>query len=108
MNEPRLAGLLAGINGAPDDLADLLGDIDERLRRPAWQRHAACKTVDPGVFYPTKGRGDEEAKAICEVCPCRAPCLAHALERPEHEGIWGGLNERERRSLRRRNARQAG
>ncbi len=39
------------------------------------------------------------AKAICAVCPVKAPCLQYALEIREPHGIWGGLNELERKAL---------
>lgn len=96
----RLAGLLAGLDGTPDEMADLLGDLDERLRRPAWQRQAACRSVDPAIFYPTTGQGSAAAKAVCAACPVRSPCLEAALARPEDDGIWGGTTPRQRRQMR--------
>ncbi|MFE9258506.1 WhiB family transcriptional regulator [Streptomyces sp. NPDC006879] len=38
-------------------------------------------------------------------CPLMESCLQGALERNEAGGVWGGLSERERRSLKRRAAR---
>jgi len=32
----------------------------------------------------------ELAKACCEACPLRRPCLAGAVERGEPCGVWGG------------------
>jgi WhiB family redox-sensing transcriptional regulator len=32
----------------------------------------------------------EQAKAACQGCPLRQPCLAGALERAEPWGVWGG------------------
>ena len=32
-------------------------------------------------------------------CPVRPECLEYALEVRETHGIWGGLNEMERRAL---------
>ncbi len=42
------------------------------------------------------------AKRICAGCAVTAECLDAAIERRETHGIWGGLNEIERRSLQRR------
>ena len=39
------------------------------------------------------------AKAICATCPVRGLCLEYALAVREPYGIWGGLNEYERRRL---------
>jgi WhiB family redox-sensing transcriptional regulator len=36
-----------------------------------------------------------KAKAVCALCPLRAPCLGYALRHPARYGIWGGLNGEE-------------
>ena len=38
-------------------------------------------------------------KAICRQCPVRRECLDYSLGIGEAHGIWGGLNETERRGL---------
>lgn len=65
-----------------------------------WQDRAACKGVDPERWYPSKGQTAKEGRAICATCPVIAQCLAHALERPETHGIWGGANQRTLRRMR--------
>jgi WhiB family redox-sensing transcriptional regulator len=42
---------------------------------------------------------ERRAKAICADCSVRRACLEYALEIREPHGIWGGLNENERREL---------
>jgi WhiB family redox-sensing transcriptional regulator len=37
------------------------------------------------------------AKAICQDCGVRQECLTYAIEIREPHGIWGGLNEVERK-----------
>jgi len=44
---------------------------------------------------------------VCASCPVRAECLNYAVSRPEKYGTWGGLNEEERASERRRRMRRA-
>ena len=39
------------------------------------------------------------AKAICASCSVRQPCLEYALAIREPHGIWGGLNEAERKQV---------
>lgn len=76
------------------------------LPRPEhWSQHAVCREeVDPDVFYP-EGEGAatplvvEEAKGYCRTCPVSHECLEDALERAEPFGVWGGLDEDERRAL---------
>lgn len=64
-----------------------------------WRHNAACRGIDPDIFYPADDDPGDEAKAICQVCPVRTPCLEWALSTREKEGIWGGATERERRRL---------
>lgn len=68
-----------------------------------WMRKAACKGLDPAIFYPEIGGNEmaDQAKAICAKCPVKTDCLEYALANYEHDGIWGGTSEKERRSLRR-------
>jgi WhiB family redox-sensing transcriptional regulator len=72
-----------------------------------WQWRAACRGEDSSLFfapnYPEtreeKGSRERQAKAICARCPVRIDCLEYAVRIREHHGIWGGLNELERRIL---------
>ncbi|MCU1458077.1 MAG: putative WhiB family transcriptional regulator [Actinomycetia bacterium] len=74
-----------------------------------WRQYAACRGVDPAVFYPVSEdeSAADEARKICNACPVREVCLDHALARREKEGVWGGLTERERRRILRRRRKSA-
>jgi len=79
------------------------GEFDER----AWRLSAACRDVDPEVFFPVGSTGPAvrkiaEAKAVCRGCPVRLVCLQYALATHQDDGVWGGYDEAERRELRRR------
>ncbi len=65
----------------------------------SWRQRAACKGVDPDIFYPASDEEAEEAKAICALCPVREACLEYALANRERDGVWGGATERERRRM---------
>lgn len=69
---------------------------------PDWQGVSQCLGVDPDIFYSEDGVRTPEAKAICAQCIVRNECLEYALENSERMGVWGGLTERERRSIKRR------
>jgi Transcription factor WhiB len=66
-----------------------------------------CKTVDPELFFPEKGKTAvktiAKAKAICSECKFNAACLAYALKYSALEGIWAGTSTKERTLIRRRN-----
>ncbi|MDA8186436.1 MAG: WhiB family transcriptional regulator [Actinomycetota bacterium] len=72
-----------------------------------WRKRAACRGIDPEVFYPASDDDADAAKAICAVCPVREACLEHALANREREGIWGGTTERERRRIHRQRRKSA-
>ncbi|MDA8399744.1 MAG: WhiB family transcriptional regulator [Actinomycetota bacterium] len=64
-----------------------------------WRQRAACRGIDPAVFYPASDEEAQPAKAICAQCPVRQPCLEYALVNRERDGVWGGATERERRRM---------
>ena len=68
-------------------------------QRPAWHDLARCAETDPEMFFPEKGESTRPAKRVCAGCEVRAECLQDALDRGERFGVWGGLSERERRTL---------
>ena len=65
----------------------------------SWRQHAACRGIDPNIFYPASDEDAEEAKGICAACPVRQACLEYALANRERDGVWGGATERERRRI---------
>jgi WhiB family redox-sensing transcriptional regulator len=71
---------------------------------------AACRSVDPELFFPplygpSYGKRVAAAKALCRLCTGQRRCLAEAMAREEQFGIWGGTTPQERASLARRVAR---
>ncbi|MFN0089559.1 MAG: WhiB family transcriptional regulator [Acidimicrobiales bacterium] len=72
-----------------------------------WQPRAACRGPHAQVFFPPprferkdeKQARESRAKEICRSCPVRRDCLDYAISIREPHGIWGGLNEVERKQL---------
>jgi hypothetical protein len=70
-----------------------------------WRHRAACRDVDPELFYPAADSGPPieaqvaEAKTVCAGCPVRAECLTFAMSALPH-GVAGGLTPAERRRYR--------
>lgn len=86
-----------------------------RMRRDIegtdWRNYAACRDVDPELFFPIGTTGTsllqiDEAKQICRTCSVRGPCLRWASHIGA-AGIWGGTTEEERRKHRRRASRNS-
>lgn len=75
-----------------------------------WRTSAACRDEDPELFFPIGTTGPaveqtEAAKRVCAGCSVRDECLEFALATNQDAGVWGGLNEDERRTLRRQRQR---
>ncbi len=91
---------------AMDDDAGRVVWITGNVADRAWRRSAACRDLDPAVFFPVGFTGHAvqelaEAKAVCRRCPVRLACLQFALVSNQECGVWGGYDEEERRVLRR-------
>ena len=78
-----------------------------RAEHSGWMTLAECRGMDPELFFPLVGRGNNDpeeirlAKQVCGQCPVSKPCLDYALAMNEMwRGIWGGTTPRERRRIR--------
>jgi WhiB family redox-sensing transcriptional regulator len=68
-----------------------------------WPRYAACRGVDPELFFPLAAPNTDTGKQelelalrYCNGCPVRPECLADALDSGIH---WGGTTEAQRQAL---------
>lgn len=72
-----------------------------------WRHQGLCAAHgDPDLWFPVgttpeEAQKEADAKAICGTCPVKEMCLTWALETGQSDGVWGGLNEAQRRALRR-------
>jgi WhiB family transcriptional regulator, redox-sensing transcriptional regulator len=73
-----------------------------------WMKDALCAEADPDLFFPPDEEETTEeamervrlAKQICAQCPVRAECLDYAMDNEERIGVWGGMAESGRKTLR--------
>jgi WhiB family transcriptional regulator, redox-sensing transcriptional regulator len=77
------------------------------MKNLVWHQRAACRGVDPDIFYPVSEEDAGDAKNICHPCAVRETCLAFALANRERDGVWGGTTERERRRMLRQRRKSA-
>lgn len=74
------------------------------LSDESWRRHGSCASsnIELEWFFP--GPSDQNrsalARAVCEDCPVRQPCLEDAMLWPNLQGIRAGTNQRDRTLLR--------
>jgi WhiB family redox-sensing transcriptional regulator len=69
-----------------------------------WMVEAPC-VGQTDLFFPNfddEFPTETEAKAICGTCPFTARCLDYAMYMGDVEGVYGGLNGKERAKVRRR------
>jgi len=69
-----------------------------------WRQESRCLDASPDDFFPV-GQGPaareqaERAKGVCSRCAVREQCLDLALAGNIQHGVFGGLDEDERRAL---------
>ncbi|QGU06915.1 Transcriptional regulator WhiB4 [Corynebacterium occultum] len=67
-----------------------------------WIAQARCRQNDPDALF-VQGAEQRRAATLCQPCPVRTQCLVTSLDNREEFGVWGGLTERQRRALLRKN-----
>jgi WhiB family redox-sensing transcriptional regulator len=65
-----------------------------------WMDKAACKGMDPEIFFPFTVAESRKARGVCIGCIVRRECMEYAIDDPYIFGVWGGLTEKERRRAR--------
>jgi WhiB family transcriptional regulator, redox-sensing transcriptional regulator len=81
--------------------------MSARQSPDAWQDGGACRGPHASLFFPPphferkvdRLARERQAKRICSECLVRGECLEYALAVGEPHGVWGGMNENERREL---------
>ena len=101
--QPLLAERVASTN---QQLASPSPPVPRSAGERDWRLEAACREVDPELFFPEPGQVPQTAaaKAICAGCGVRGPCLEAALHGPQahqdHTGIFAGTTASDRVRLR--------
>lgn len=78
------------------------GAPEVSVERGEWVTKARCREGDPDALF-VRGAEQRKAAAICRHCPVMEYCRADALDNRVEFGVWGGLTERQRRALLRKN-----
>jgi len=76
-----------------------------QIKVSTWQYDALCRQHSSNLFFPPatfekkedREKREAKAKAVCSGCPVKFECLEEANEISEPFGVWGGLNEVERK-----------
>jgi WhiB family redox-sensing transcriptional regulator len=69
--------------------------MEQRNAQAGWRWFAACKGMDPDIFFAGKGPGaNDHARTICGGCPVRADCLRDLGQ--YYGGFVGGMTTTQR------------
>lgn len=79
-------------------------EVEEEVQYD-WLNDAACKGMDPQMFYIDTRRSMNQpetryAISVCKACPVVKRCLEENIH--EQYGIWGGKTAEERQKMRAR------
>lgn len=85
------------ITGDSTSIRVLLIDRPEVVLGP-WSDRAMCVGEDPNLFFPSHGDPGIGARRVCGRCQVRLNCFEYAVDADEF-GIWGGLDQEQRRNL---------
>ena len=85
-------------------------NLDDTLtNNQSWIKNAACGDIeDPDIFFSSQPDKIKEAITICHKCPVRVLCAEYAINEDIGDGIWGGLTELDRRSIKKQKATRKG
>ena len=71
-----------------------------------WRHSAACRGMDPELFFPEAENAAEAGRAaaqvrtareVCLACPVMQQCREWAVDHRIRHGVWGGLSRTQRR-----------
>lgn len=65
-----------------------------------WRTRGSCRGQQQDLWFAAPGSRDAaRALLICQACPVRRECLAAALVFGDRFGVWGGVDDKQRRQL---------
>jgi WhiB family transcriptional regulator, redox-sensing transcriptional regulator len=85
----------------------MLFELFSNVTDQGWRVDAACRGLDPEIFFPERGDDLRPARDVCRGCTVQVQCLEYSVKWHEKHGVWGGTSERERRRIWRRRAADA-
>jgi len=75
-----------------------------------WRDKSKCRETGIDIFYPVDANGEPDATykvadepgnpgEYCNKCLVRRECLQYAIDNKIYDGVFGGMNEADRRKL---------
>lgn len=66
---------------------------------PSWRKLSLCLVYPSVDFFDGSQQNKRRCRLICAECTVREQCLQFSLDNEEEFGVWGGLDDRERKQL---------
>lgn len=82
----------------PSDILSFIEDVPE-MGPGKLAEQAACNGMDRERFFDFNTYEKNDAREVCRICPVQLPCLKYAIDNNIWDGMWGGLDEDERKLL---------
>ena len=85
-------------------MTNYTGSVPDTERAVDWRDRAACRGSQTDRWFPTAANAlaVQTAKASCFGCPSLLQCAQFALTTSQEEGVWGGLSEGQRNTIRKK------
>lgn len=66
---------------------------------PSWRKLGLCLVYPSVDFFDGSQINKRRCREICAECTVREQCLQFSLDNEEEFGIWGGLDDKERKVM---------
>jgi len=66
---------------------------------PSWRALSLCVVYPSVDFFDGSQQNKRKCRMICAECQVRPQCLQFSLDNGEEYGVWGGLDDVERKQL---------
>lgn len=85
-------------------MTNYTGAVPDTERATDWRDTAVCRGSNTDHWFPAAGNtiAVQAAKANCFACPAMLQCAQFALTTSQDEGVWGGLSEGQRTTIRKK------
>lgn len=73
-----------------------LRELADAFDRADWMADAACRGLDPALFFPRRWDDDyRDARAVCRDCPVTFEYADHGARISPRDGMWGGMTPKQ-------------
>lgn len=85
-------------------MTNYTGSVPDTERAADWRDASVCRGSNTDRWFPKPGNAlaVNDAKTFCFSCPSMLQCARYALTTGQEDGVWGGLSEGQRNTIRKK------